>query len=144
MTINTMIQLSDEEKSMLTALQTQAEMIAPFLKEALADRLNKIIINPFEHPELLAKAFSYWFVNLFRNFDQFETQSVRSKSLVSLQLLVVSLDLVLHYGYKVASYSANHLLAIEAFNKALTCRMLEKQQEETTQLTYLYELCLLD
>jgi hypothetical protein len=142
---NEVIQLSRAEIQTLSTLCNQAELAAPALRESLAIRLSKVLSNSQEHPANLAKAISCWFVNLFYSFGKPETQQKRySKSLVTIQLLVACLDILLHFGNSVTSYAEVPSIAVDAFQKSLAIRMLERQIEDSNSLSRLYEMCLLD
>lgn len=138
-----MIYLMPEERQALIALQNRAETVVPHLKESLSIRLSNIIANCPEHPELLAKALSYWFANLFHHFEPRNQKYHTKKNLVSIQLLVACLDVFLNYGQTVTTYYDNPQYAYRAFNKLLCIRMLEQHIEDSINISHLYEICLL-
>ncbi len=146
-----LMDLTAQDKSFMTALQPQAQEIAPALSEAFYTRL---LAHPAtaeyvsEHIEDRKQALQGWFLELFGGeYGQAYVQSrlaigqVHVRIGLPVRYPLAMMDVILEFGEKVTAQSSQSLQAATAFRKLLALDVaIFNQSYEDAQLEHLAEM----
>ncbi len=147
-----LLDINNNDKSLLSALKSEAEALAPEMTKVFYDRLlahenTKEYLENIDLPRLQGMT-QGWFVDLFSgNYDAAYTEQrikigeIHVRIGLPIRYPLAMLDVVNEYGLKITAKSSDPAAAQEAFHKALSLDIcVFNQAYENNQINHLAEL----
>ncbi len=146
----TLMELTEEEKQCLVALQPQAQAISPELADAFYQRLTAHPLTAEYVTGMIdarKNTLQQWFMDLFSGtygedyvLQRLKIGQVHVQIGLPVRYPLAMIDVVLEHGLKVAHQSQQPKIAAKAFRKLLALDMaIFNQSYEDTQLSHLAE-----